>query len=194
MTESLERKELVKNFERTIEKWFQNNELKYTNIDESNYWFRAAFEDDNGTDTLYVGFDNETEILQVFCLSDKKVPSSYRNKVSEFFIRLNYRLTIGGFQLDWGDGEIRFACVVDTEDIEYSESALDRIIRLALSMIEKYTPYIMKVIYANLSPEEVYQLIFGGNESGEDNNADADDDDDIFDTGSGYVDFDSEDD
>lgn len=148
----------MKNLENMIVEHFKCNNIKYTHLENTTYWYRADFADDVNVNRLFVGFDNDDEILRVFCVPDKKIPVASRSRVSEFLIRLNYRFSIGTFQLDWSDGEIRFTCVIDTEDVVFTEPALRRMLSLALSMVSKYMPFIMKVVYADLSPEEVFKL------------------------------------
>lgn len=81
---------------------------------------------------------------------DKKMMSS----MTEFVCRANYGLKNGNFELDMRDGEVRFKCFVDCEDIIPSTGVIRNSIHCPAAMFKQYGDGIIDVIFGNASAEE----------------------------------------
>lgn len=168
-----------------VDEFIELTEIKCEQIEGTYYWYKAQFEAIVASNTLFIKVDNDTEVLHISCLNEHKVPADKRVAVALFFTMVNYRLTIGNILIDLSDGEIRYTNNIDTEDVEFSVEALKRAAFLTLAMMDRYMPAVMRIIYADFTPKQALEFIKQAEKT-----ARAGDDDNEFDTGSGYVDSD----
>ena len=66
----------------------------------------------------------QTERLLVYSLLPRDVPKSEREKVALMLTQINYGLVLGNFEMDLGDGEVRYKTSMDVEGIEPSRLML----------------------------------------------------------------------
>jgi hypothetical protein len=59
----------------------------------------------------------DSERLLVYSILSENVPEDRRTRISELFVRINYGLVIGNFEMDWEDGEVRYKTSMDLESI-----------------------------------------------------------------------------
>lgn len=90
------------------------------------------------------------------------VPADKRLKVAEFLTRANYGLYIGNFEMDFQDGEIRYKTSIDVEGAPLSTAIVRNLVAPNLTMIDRYLPGMMALIYANAAPEDAIALVEGG--------------------------------
>ena len=77
-----------------------------------------------------------------------------RNACAELLTRINFELSVGCFELDLSDGEIRFrtSAVVPAADI--TPGIIEHLVRSNLSIVDERFQQIMAVLYSGTSPEE----------------------------------------
>ena len=83
------------------------------------------------------------------------VPENRRAAISELLTRINYNTLIGNFEMDFGDGEIRYKTSIDYEGTELSHKTLGNLISANLSIADDYFYTIVKGISTDLSPIEI---------------------------------------
>ncbi|AFZ22685.1 hypothetical protein Cylst_0323 [Cylindrospermum stagnale PCC 7417] len=88
-------------------------------------------------------------------------PESWRLAVSEFIARANYGLTIGNFEIDFRDGEIRYKTSINLESDRLSFICIKDLVDTNLQMMDKYLPGIMSVIAGDVLPEFAIEQIEG---------------------------------
>ena len=77
-----------------------------------------------------------------------------RTACAELLTRINFELSVGCFELDLGDGEIRFrtSAVIPAADI--TPGIAEHLIRSNLCIVDERFQQIMAVLYSAASPEE----------------------------------------
>ena len=75
--------------------------------------------------------------------------------MAEFICRANYGLVNGNFELDMSDGEIRFKCFVDCDNITPSTEVIRNSIHCPAAMFKQYGSGIVDSIFGNASAKEV---------------------------------------
>ncbi len=81
---------------------------------------------------------------------DEKMMSA----MAEFVCRANYGLKNGNFELDMRDGEIRFKCFVDCEDVMPSTEVIQNCLHCPAAMFKQYGDGIIDIIFGNVSAKE----------------------------------------
>ena len=73
--------------------------------------------------------------------------------------QLDYGMTIGNFELDYTDGEIRYKTSIDVEGDQLTSALIKNLVYTNVRMMDEYLPGITAVIEAGVSPEEVIWAI-----------------------------------
>jgi|GEM_PF-2423341 len=110
------------------------------------------------------------------------VPEKNREAVSSYLTRANFGLLVGGFQMDFSDGELKYTVAgCHDEDEPLSDDVLLRLTYVGFNMFDNYMPGVFAIIYGNKDPAEIYEEIEGAlqarREQMEQDEEDDDDDD-----------------
>ncbi len=77
--------------------------------------------------------------------------------VCEYLTRANYGLSIGNFELDFRDGEIRYKVSCNARDALPGEDALDDLISLPILMFNRYGNGLLAVSMGMMTPEQAVE-------------------------------------
>lgn len=114
--------------------------------DEEKLLFTCAFNGTNGNFACYVKVYGDLDIVAVYAMCPFKAAENFRHQTAEFLSRANYGMRIGNFEMDFGDGEIRYKASLDFEGTELNDKTLKNLIYPACRMMDKYMPGIMAVV------------------------------------------------
>lgn len=96
----------------------------------------------------------QDKIVAVFTICPVSIPENGRKQIAEFITMANFGLILGCFEMDMNDGELRFKSSFLFEDEEsQSEIVFKQHLFTSLSMMDRYFPGIMAVLFANLDPK-----------------------------------------
>ena len=77
------------------------------------------------------------------------------------FYRANYGLTIGNFELDFDDGEVRYKTSLDVEGATLTHSLCRQIVVANVFMMDRYLPGLIAVISGAQTPAQAVANIEG---------------------------------
>jgi hypothetical protein len=119
--------------------------------------FRGA-----STEWDFVAHTREEESFILFySIAPVKVPVARRAAAAEFVARANWGLSIGNFELDMDDGEVRFKTAVDVEGTPVEDPLLQALLIANLSMMDKYLAGLTAVVSKGKDPKGAVQEIEG---------------------------------
>jgi hypothetical protein len=78
--------------------------------------------------------------------------------IAEFLTRANYGMTIGNFELDYTDGEIRYKTSIDVTNAQLSSALIKTLVYTNVAMMDEYLPGI-QVVLAGATPIAAIQAI-----------------------------------
>jgi hypothetical protein len=78
--------------------------------------------------------------------------------IAEFLTRANYGMTIGNFELDYTDGEIRYKTSIDVTNDHLSSALIQTLVYTNVAMMDEYLPGI-KAVLAGEQPEAAIAMI-----------------------------------
>ncbi len=141
--------------------WLNENDWDYTehHRDNGDNWTRSSYSADNSKFDVVLDAREETKLFFVYVYFPVHVPQKNRVDVSELLTRINYNLNIGNFELDMGDGQIRYKVSVDIEGSELVTKMVQNMINVALSMSDTYIPAVMHICYGNKTPIEALNIL-----------------------------------
>ncbi|OHS98886.1 hypothetical protein TRFO_34793 [Tritrichomonas foetus] len=70
---------------------------------------------------MKIQFKEEANIVIATVSYKRKVPAEQRTAIVEFINQINIEISIGGFEMDRRDGEIRFRHSIDVEGLNCTE-------------------------------------------------------------------------
>lgn len=127
----------------------------YTTIDEK--LLKSNYSGDNGRYEQYFLTNENGQVLTLMVTSSMRISKNKRTEVVKFLNRCNWGLTLGCFELDVKDGEVRFRRSVDVEGGKLAPKMVQTMLALSLRQYDKAYPYIMKICYGDMNADEAYE-------------------------------------
>lgn len=88
------------------------------------------------------------------------IPEPYRSTVCEFITRINHQVILGGFEMDLDKGDLNYKIVgVLGRESEFDQEAFCRLLYLGNSMLDKYAPGILAILYGGRTATEAYHMV-----------------------------------
>jgi hypothetical protein len=89
----------------------------------------------------------ESERLLVYSILSENVPVERRPRLAELFVRINYGLVLGNFEMDWEDGEVRYKTSMDLESITPTATVVRNLIFSNFFSTDRYFDVIEEAIH-----------------------------------------------
>lgn len=112
--------------------------------------FRIGWE--HATHDFFMAANDETGIVSCLVPFGPRVPDARRVAVAEAVARINPRLGVGHFELDFDDGEIRYRSTVDVEGGLFVTTMVDNMVQAAIWACERYVAPLMAVAFGGHEP------------------------------------------
>lgn len=101
----------------------------------------------------------DTERLCFLSSYPALVPGPRRLEAAEYLTRVNFGVLLGNFELDFDTGLVRFKTSADVEGLEPSATFLRNLVDANLNTAARYYPGLMKVLFANMTPEDAVAVV-----------------------------------
>lgn len=144
-------------FEAVINFFKENNWLFFQMEQEPA--LQMSFQGENGQWMCLVKVREEQEQLIFYSISPVKVPENKRLVMAEFLSRANFGLSIGNFEIDFADGQIRYKTSIAAKGNGVNSALIGQLIFANLLTMDEYLPGIMSIIYTELSAVEAIAQI-----------------------------------
>lgn len=136
----------------------KKNQIRFTRTRQPQPYFLLNYSASYGTAQLRVLIEDNLN-FQIFGATNISAPPGSRRDMSEAIVRANYGMRMGRFELDMRDGEILFHLGIPMGSQLPDEETLMRLIGLTMSMINRYVPAFLSIIYANEMPQEAIERV-----------------------------------
>ncbi len=120
-----------------------------------------GFNGDNGEWTCYAKVLEENQQFIFYSVLPNKAAENVRDNVAKFVTLANWGMTLGNFEMDYRDGEIRFKTSIDVEGGELTETMIKNVIYINVMTMDKYLQGVNKVLYNDADPQAVITEIEG---------------------------------
>ena len=134
-----------------LQSYFETDEWTYKRLGELEA-LEMGVAGENGNYRVVALVDAGRSIVRFLTFVEGKVPESRRRDVMEFVTRANYGLLLGNFELDLGDGEVRFKSSLDVEGGALTYSQYQNLLYVSLATVDRYFPGLERVIQGNADP------------------------------------------
>jgi hypothetical protein len=123
--------------------------------------FRALYEGDTLVFPVYISADDDKDQLVLYGVLPDNVGEEHRIPVGAFLAALNYGLKIGNFEIDMGDGEVRFRSGVDVEGGSLTPAMVRSLAASCVVNVDLYTSAIGSVASGEMTPLEALDDVGG---------------------------------
>ena len=131
----------------------------------------CVFDFDRKKETLHFGIDGKNARWRSMACADNagrfvmvsliplQAVEHRRRACSELLTRINARIGLGHFDLDFNDGELRFLTSIPLgEKDRLSHEVIEHVIRGHHTLVDDFIPAIAAVLFAATSPEKAISL------------------------------------
>lgn len=138
--------------------WLEANDWRYSENAEKGY-YSLQIECDPGSVRMILDIDETegTNFLLVYVLYPVRVPEARRQAVMELITRSNYKMTLGNFEMDFGDGEIRFRMSLDLVGQEFTDESIERVFTYSLRMGNRLYAPMLGVAFGEIAPSDAIE-------------------------------------
>lgn len=95
-------------------------------------------------------------IFVYYSLCPERAPDARRTAVADYLVRVNSGLLIGGFEMDWDTGEIRFRTSIDLRGEAMTDALMSGVVYPNHQAMIDYLPPLVDVVRGELEPAEAY--------------------------------------
>ncbi len=106
----------------------------------------------NGALRVMIHVVPELEIVKCFTTYPLRVPEAQRPAIAEYLTRANYGLTLGNFEMDFADGEVRFRTSMNTDGGAINAAVAAQLLQQNISTADRYRTGLMRVLNADRTP------------------------------------------
>lgn len=139
-------------------KFFAEDDWQFTKL-QGDAALLLAFQGENGEWTCYTRAREEQQQFVFYSICPFNASDDNRSAIAEFLTRANYGMTIGNFELDFTDGEIRYKTSIDVEGDRLTTALIKNLVYTNVTMMDTYLPGIRAIIHEGLSPEAAIALV-----------------------------------
>lgn len=117
---------------------------------------KAGAKGENGSFAVVFDVKEERQIMVIYIISNINFPEHVRPRLAIYLTHCNYGMTLGNFEMDMDDGEVRYKCSVNTTGSILSEEMVDEMLKVSLVVMDRFFGPMIKVAYANYDPKAAY--------------------------------------
>ncbi|MDP8228935.1 MAG: YbjN domain-containing protein [Candidatus Electryoneaceae bacterium] len=148
--------------------FFDEDDWNYQTIEDKAV-IAGNFQGKNGKWRFIARAKEEQKQFIIDSILSTNVPPEKLPEAAEYLTRANFGLTIGNFELDFSDGEVRYKSSIDVEGNEeiVNSMLLKHLVYVNLWTTDRYLAGLMKVVFGETSPEEAIIEVEGSEGSDE---------------------------
>jgi len=138
-----------------VQAFLREMEWNWEQIDE--HRLRVLINGEAGQWTWLACWNKDDTLFGSYSICPFNVPAKRRLAVAEFLTMANYGLSLGNFELDLRDGEVRFKTSTPVQEGRLSREMVRELAFCGFSLMDRYTPSLMTVAFGKVSPRKAIQ-------------------------------------
>ncbi|MCW6036068.1 YbjN domain-containing protein [Spirulina subsalsa FACHB-351] len=136
-----------------VKSFFEQRQWNYQVIPNQNSLYFTYQANGQKWMVFFVAHEPQKQAV-VYSVYPQKIPEAQHSNVAEFITGLNYYLLIGNFEMDLGDGELRYRTSLDCKECPVTFALLQQVLVTNLNMMTRYFERIQGVIEGRISPQD----------------------------------------
>jgi len=151
----------------TVQQFFADEGWVTARSDDTT--LRMSFRGDNATWTCFARVREAHGQVVFYSVAPGSAPAALRPAIAEFIARANFGMVVGNFELDFGDGEVRFRTSLELGPdglvgVPFAR-LFGRLVGTNLRMMDRYLPGLLDVL-GDRAPAEALAEIDGDGAAG----------------------------
>ncbi len=106
--------------------------------------------------SAFVKAEERDSYVVVRVLHPEPIAPEHRAAVMEYITRVNFGILVGNFELDLGDGELRFKTSLQLNGAELTDALLGGLFDVNNTLYPRYRRYLADGIAGTSTPEEAF--------------------------------------
>lgn len=143
----------LRSISEVMQEFFSEDDWEFVKI-EADSILQMVFEGDHGRWTCFALALEENRQFVFYSLCPVHTPPEKLSAMAEFLTKVNYDTTIGNFELNYSDGEIRYKTSIDVEHERFTSGLVNNLVYINVLTMDKYLPGIIAIINHQLSPDD----------------------------------------
>lgn len=143
-----------------VKEILENDHIKYY-FEEEKGVFHFSIYIRSRMNTIYYAIGVRQSDLSVYAMCPFSVDCDncmMMKELAEFICKANYGIKNGNFEIDYRDGEIRYKCFLDYQNIVPTTEMIRNSIHCPAAMFECYGEGIIQIIFNNISAVHAINL------------------------------------
>jgi hypothetical protein len=136
----------------TVERMLVSRAFEYHRAYEKTLTLRVRGE--RAVYEVFFSVDETRRQAHCFANLPALAPDDRRMAVAEAIVRANYKMALGGFEMDFTDGEVRFHNAVAMEDSTLTEQMADQMLGVSIFTCDRFHDALVRVMVAGADPAE----------------------------------------
>lgn len=132
-----------------VEAYITRMELPFEWVDES--ILRLNFTGEQGEWIVLIRTDEEKRLCIVYSIYPELVPAEHRAGMANFLFEENYDLSVGNFEMDAADGELRYRTSIDVENDRLSMELLNQLFTTNVVIMDHYLDAIGDILQQGIN-------------------------------------------
>ncbi|PSJ72274.1 hypothetical protein C7N43_35075 [Sphingobacteriales bacterium UPWRP_1] len=144
-----------------IKQYLDSRNWNYQAITQNGHRiFKMQLNGINGSVSFIIDVCDETVLTMAIC--SVNTPPEKRTLMAELLTRINFKMLLGNFDMDFEDGEVRFTLSWHYDpSAPVSQPVIDHNIMTCAAMLDRYLPAIMRINFSNAIPVTALQEVEG---------------------------------
>ena len=136
--------------------FFQQEEWQFS-VTKNPAILRVACEGKSLQWYCYAKIDEAEQRFAFYSVCPYQASPTQLAKMAEYTSRANYGMTIGNFELDFADGEIRYKTSIDFQDNKPTLGSISQLVYTNILMMERYLPGILSIVKQDVEADAAIQ-------------------------------------
>lgn len=115
---------------------------------------RTDYRGQHGQWICYARVREDEHQIVLYSVYPESIPQAKRAAVAEYLTLINYGLSIGNFEMDFTDGEVRFRTGLDLEGINLQPELFRPLLLANIHTMDNYLPGLVQITQQGVSPRE----------------------------------------
>ncbi|MCG3178269.1 MAG: hypothetical protein BIFFINMI_00595 [Phycisphaerae bacterium] len=138
-----------------VQSFLREMEWHWEQLDE--HRLRVLVSGETGRWVWMATWNEKDTLFLSYSICQFNVPNNRRLAVAEFLTLANYGLSLGNFELDFRDGEVRFKNSIAVKKDRLSRAMVRELAFCGFSIMDHYLPALMSVAFGKLSPRKAIE-------------------------------------
>lgn len=140
---------------------FKEHDIHFEEVEGEPTHLLFGFAGDHAEYRCVIRTYSESGLVICYSVCPLSAPEAKHDAIARFLTLANYGMQFGNFEMDFGDGEIRYKTSLWLGETPLTEEMIQPMIGVNFTAIDRYMPGIVAVIASEISPEQAIKQVEG---------------------------------